>query len=67
MTGHLQVPEGTILSENNQEFILPTGQVLKVWEVVEDHTLGEDLSQMQLNDLGVFTDLEFDREMELMP
>lgn len=67
LTGHLVVPDETTLSETGQEFVLPTGQVLKLWEAVEDHLVGEDLGELELNTLGIYTDLEFHREMELLP
>ena len=67
INGHLMVPDGTTISDTGHEFVLPSGKVLKIWEAIEDHAEGEDLNQTQLNALEVFTDLDFHREMELLP
>lgn len=65
MSGSLTVPDGTVISENGQEFIPPCGKVMKLWEAVEDHNAGEDLNETELNELGVYSNLVFEREMEL--
>lgn len=66
MSGGLMVPEGTVLSKNEQEIILPCGTIIKLWEAVESLDDGEDLNEDQRNKLGVYTN-NLDREMELIP
>lgn len=67
LRGSMTVPDGTVFSEAGHEIILPCGKMLKLWEAVEDHNVGEDLGECELNELGVYTDLNFEREMELLP
>ncbi len=65
LEGNLTVPDGTKFSENFQKIILPCGKLLKLWGAVEDNNEGVDLTEAELNALGVETGLEFHREMEL--
>lgn len=69
MNGNLTVPDGTTLSESGHEFVLPCGTVCKLWEAVEDVTNenDHDLAEDERNELGIYTDLDFHREMELLP
>ena len=65
LKGGLTVPDGTVFSDSGNEFILPCGKILKLWQVVEDYEAGEDLGEVELNNIGVYTDCNFEREMEL--
>lgn len=65
LTGSLTVPDGTTFSESGNEILLPCGNILKLWEAIEDHRQGRDLSEDELVSLGVYPNLDFDRTMEL--
>lgn len=65
LTGSLTVPDGTTFSESGNEIVLPCGKILKLWEAIEDHEQGENLTEVELNSLGVFTNFDFERTMEL--
>lgn len=65
ISGGLTVPEGTTLSKNGQEVLLPCGNSIKIWEAVEHLDEGEDLTEEQRNKLGIYTDCNFHRELEL--
>ncbi|MBB6125648.1 hypothetical protein [Sphingobium subterraneum] len=67
LTGSLEVPDGSRLSDAETAIILPDGSVIKLWEAWERHLPAEDTYSTLTHDgmcaLGIFDDTltrEFD-------
>lgn len=69
LTGAIEVPEGSMLTESGSGIVLPNGKALKVWESWELHTPGEDdhedLTFDQVLALGCFYDGDSSRFEEV--
>lgn len=60
LTGFVEVPDGSRLSDTETAIILPDGSVIKLWEAWERHLPAEDeyktLTHEELCELGIFDD-----------
>lgn len=67
LTGSVEVPDGSRLSETETAIILPDGSVIKLWEAWERHLPAEDeyttLSDAEMCELGILGDT-WTRELE---
>lgn len=64
LTGYIDVPAGSELTKSPRGIVLPNGNLLKLWEVVELNEI-HDLNSQQLEEQGCYLTYE-SAEMEIV-